>query len=351
MVQRPRHVLVVRTDHLGDMLLTLPIVDALKSASPECRVSVLASPVNAEAARHHPLVDHVEVDSLEAKGSGLRGLRRVVSQVRRLRCDAAVVAHPTPRLALALYVAGVPIRVGTAYRAYSFLFTHRVHEHRRRPPWQHESQYNVNLLRPLGVETTAAPPTWRVAAEESDAVEKLLHERGLRGEQLVIVHPGNAGSAMNWSPEQFGALGTRLVHDGMRVAITGGPGEVALTATTARAVGPEAIDLGGVLTLGQLAALLSRCAVYVGSATGPTHLAAAVGAPVVALYSPLRSSAPARWGPLGQRVTVLQPPVNMVCPTCLGSRCAQYHCMEEHLTVDAVVRAVQRLLGSGLAHP
>jgi len=340
-------VLVVRTDHLGDMLLTLPIVDALKAAYPASRVSVLASPANAEAARHHPLVDHVEVDSFEAKGAGLRGLRGLVSQVRQLHCDAAVVAHPTPRLALAVYFAGVPIRVGTAYRAYSFLFNRRVREHRSRPPWQHESQYNINLLRPLGVETAAAPPTWRVAAEESEAVDTLLHERGLRGEQLVIIHPGNAGSAMNWSPEQFGALGKHLVRDGMRVAITGGPGDIALTATTAKAVGPEAIDLGGVLTLGQLAALLSRCAVYIGSSTGPTHLAAAVGAPVVALYPPLRSSAPARWGPVGQRVTVLQPPVNMVCPTCLRSRCPQYHCMEEHLTVDAVVRAVQRLRGSG----
>ncbi len=351
MALRPRHVLVVRTDHLGDMLLTLPIVDALKAAYPESRVGVLASPANAEAARHHPLVDHVEVDSFEAKGSGLRGLRRLVSQLRQLHCDAAVVAHPTPRLALALYCAGVPIRVGTAYRAYSFLFNRRVHEHRSRPPWQHESQYNVNLLRPLGVETAAPPPRWRVRPEEADAVETLLRGRGLRGKQFVIIHPGNAGSAMNWSPRQFGALGKRLVRDGMRVVITGGPGEVSLTATTASAVGPEAIDLGGVLTLGQLAALLSRCAVYVGSATGPTHVAAAVGAPVVALYSPLRSSAPARWGPLGPRVSVLQPPVNMVCPRCLGPRCVYDHCMEDHLTVDAALLAVQRLLGSGISHP
>lgn len=334
------HVLVVRTDHLGDMLLTLPAVQALKAAYPTCRVSVLASAQNVEAARHHPDVDHVEVDSVEAKGSGLHGLRPLIAQLRELRCDAAVVAHATPRLALALYLAGIPVRVGTAYRAYSFLFNRRVREHRRRPPWQHESQYNVNLLRPLGVPATTAPPVrWQVSAEEARGVEALLRTRGGGGTRLAVIHPGNAGSAMNWSAARFGELGLQLRLVGWQIAVTGGSREAALTAEVVQRIGGDTMDLGGQLSLPELAALLSRCALYVGSATGPTHLAAAFGVPVVALYSPLRSSVPARWGPLGPSVTVLQPAVDMLCARCLGPRCPYYHCMDEHLRVDTVVRA------------
>jgi ADP-heptose:LPS heptosyltransferase len=347
----PRHVLVVRTDHLGDMLLTLPAVQALKGALPECRVTVLASAANAEAARHHPDVDAVVIDPLQAKGSRLRGVRGLAQQIRGLGCDAAVVVHPTPRLALAVWLARVPIRVGTAYRAYSLLFNRRVRQHRRRPPWKHEAAYNLDLLRPLGVRAAdIAPVTWRVDAEESAAVDGLLESLGLGGAHIVAIHPGNAGSALNWSPAQYADLGRRLVADHRRVVITGGDGERRLTAGVAAAVGAGAIDLGGRLTLPQLAALFARCTLYIGSATGPTHLAAAVGVPVVALYSPLRSSAPVRWRPLGQRVRVLQPAVDLVCPKCAGVRCAYYHCMERHLSVDAVERAARELTGVGAFH-
>jgi heptosyltransferase-3 len=336
------HVLIVRTDHLGDMLLTLPVADAIKAAHPEWRVSVLASAANAEAARHHPHVDHVAVDPLEAKGSGLRGVPALARQVRHLACDAAVVAHPTPRLALAVALAGVPVRIGTAYRAYSLLFNRRVRQHRRHPPWRHESRYNIELLQPLGItSTTAAQLHWQVGAEETAAIDALRRDRGLV-EPFVVLHPGNGKSAMNWAPRQYGDLGRRLVSRGARVAVTGGTDEAALTAEVAASIG--GVDLGGRLTLSQLAALLRRCALYVGSATGPTHLAAAVGVPVLALYSPLRSSVPERWGPLGGRVRIMQPAVDLVCPKCLGARCPYYHCMERHLSVDDVERAAQRVL-------
>lgn len=348
-VPMPRHVLVVRTDHLGDMLLTLPLVRALKAAYPDCRVTVLASAANAEAARHHADVDAVAIDAREAKGSGLRGVRRLARQIRRLGCDVAVVVHPTPRLALALWLARVPMRIGTGYRAYSMLFTHRVHEHRSRPPWKHEAVYNLHLLQPLGLGgADVTGVRWRIDAEDAAHIDQLLQRAGLGGADLVAIHPGNAGSALNWSPAQYSEVGKRLTADGKRVVITGSEGERRLTAQVAEGIGAGAVDLGGTLTLAQLAALLSRCVLYIGSSTGPTHLAAAVGIPVVALYSPLRSNAPVRWRPLGERVRVLQPAVELVCPRCLGACCAYYHCMERHLGVDAVARAARELLESNL---
>ncbi|MCK6556382.1 glycosyltransferase family 9 protein [Candidatus Binatia bacterium] len=339
-----RHVLLLRTDHLGDMLLTLPMVDVVKAAWPQCRVTVLASKANVEAARHHARVDRVEIDPHEAKGSRLRGLGPLVRQLRVLRCDAAVVVHPTPRLALAVWLAGIPVRVGTAFRAYSFLFNRRVREHRRRPPWKHESQYNVNLLAPLGIGPVKVRPfEWQVTAEDATAVEALLRETGLAGAAFAVLHPGSAGSNLNWSSTQYGELGRRLAADGWRLAVTGGASEKALTAAVAAAIGAAAVDLGGRLTVVQLAALLRRSRLYVGSSTGPTHLAAAVGTPTVALYSPLRSAAPVRWRPLGDRVEVLTPAVDLLCPKCLGAKCPYYHCMERHLDMERVVFAARRL--------
>ncbi|HVM95783.1 MAG TPA: glycosyltransferase family 9 protein [Candidatus Acidoferrales bacterium] len=345
-MDRPQHILLVRTDHLGDMLLTLPMVDVLRSCHPEARITVLASAANALAAQHHPEVDAVVVDAHEAKRSGLRGLWTLIGQIRVLHCDAALIVHPTPRLALAVWLAGIPIRVGTAYRAYSLLFNRRVRQHRRRPPQRHESEYNVELLVGLGCEVARIPiepMRWQVDAAEASSAASILRQLGVDdNERLVAIHPGSAGSAMNWSLEQYAELGKRFVAHGMVVAITGGPQETSLTASVVAAIGAGAVDLGGRLSLPQLAAVLKRCVLFVGSSTGPTHMAAAVGTPVIALYSPLRSQAPVRWRPLGERVEVLQPNVDLVCAKCLGPACRYYHCMQLHLGVEWVEHAAQR---------
>ena len=155
---------------------------------------------------------------------------------------------------------------------------------------------------------------------------------------------------MNWTANQYAELGKRLAAGGVRVAITGGPSEAALTAAVAGAIGAAATDLCGALSVPQLAALLRRCMLYVGSATGPSHLAAAVGVPVLALYSPLRSSVPARWGPLGPHVRVMQPAVDLICAKCLGPQCGYFHCMHRHLSVDEVERVAQQVLRSTTDH-
>lgn len=339
----PRHVLLVRTDHLGDMLLTLPAARVLKSAHPQCRITVLASRANAAAAQHHADVDHVEIDQQEAKGSNLRGVRALAGRLRKLGCEAAVLFHPTLRLALALRLAGIPLRIGSAYRAYSLLFNRRVRQHRR-GSGAHESSLNVALLAELGVPVADAPPVrWRVEPHETVAAERLLHDRGVGDAPFVVVHPGNAGSAMNWAAEQYADLARRLFASGLRIVVTGAPAERELTARVARAV-DGSVDLGGATSLPELAALLQRATLYVGSSTGPAHLAAAVDTPVIALFSPLRSSAPARWRPLGQTVHTLQPAVDLVCAKCLGPQCPYWHCMQRHLSVDAVEEVARRIV-------
>jgi len=328
------------------MMLTLPAAQALRIAFPSSRISMLASSANHVAARHHPGIDHVELDPLQAKDSGLRGVSALARQVRSLECDAAVIFHPTPRLALAIWRAGIPVRVGTAYRAYSFLFNRRVRQHRRKSP-SHESTLNVAMLKGLGIQDPETHPVrWQVTPEEQAAADAVLAEhRVLR--RFIVLHPGNAGSALNWSAERYAALGRRLAGPGLSIVITGGPQELALSAGVAHGIGSETIDLGGKTSLPVLAALLQRAALYIGSATGPTHLAAAVGTPVVGLYSPLRSSAPSRWRPLGDRVQILQPALDLQCPRCVGEECPHWQCMDRNLSVERVERAAREILDEG----
>lgn len=326
-----RHILVVRTDRLGDMVVTTPLFAAIKQAFPSCRVTVLASTAGAAAARAHPAVDAVEVDPEEAKGSRWGGTLTLARRLRRLHCDAAVVVHSKHRLAAAVWLAGIPVRIGPGQRHYSFLFNYPVVQDHRRPPVRHETAYSLDLLRPLGIEPDyAARPAWRVAPADAAAVEELLAAHGLDATRAVLaVHPGHGGSSLNWTPERYAELADRLATERhMAVVVTGTASDDAIVARVCAVMQEPAVNLAGQLSLPQLAALFARSALYVGSSTGPTHVAAAVGTPIVALYCPLAQSLPDRWRPQSDRCTVLLPPVDLVCPTCLGPRCQFYPCME-----------------------
>ncbi|MCX8072110.1 MAG: glycosyltransferase family 9 protein [Candidatus Binatia bacterium] len=340
---RHARVLLVRTDHLGDMLLTLPMAQVLRAAQPEWRVSVLASPANREAAEHHPDVSEVLVD-IEAKHSGLRQLRALARDLAG-RFDAAILVHPTPRLALALWLAHIPLRIGTAYRAYSFLLNRRVRQHRRGRAI-HESLLNLELLSAVGIAPPQAVPPlrWQMRDHEVERVEALLRQHGLSGESWAVIHPGSAGSALNWDASAYAAFGQRIAKAGHRVVVTGTMREQALAARVCSGIGSAAVNLCGALSLGELAVALQRCSLFIGGSTGPTHLAALLGAPTVALYSPLRSQRPERWQPLGPRVLTLLPDVGQQCPRCLGARCPYFLCMTQRLSVDTVWQAAQQLL-------
>lgn len=326
-----RHILVIRTDRLGDMIVTMPLFTAIKHAYPSARLTVLASAAGAPAARAHPAVDAVEVDPIEAKGSGWRGTLALARRLRRLQCDAVVVVFAKHRLALAAWLAGIPLRVGPGQRGYSFLFNRPVVQDHRRAPIRHETAYSLDLLRPLGIEPDYnARPLWQVAPGDTAAIEQLLAQHGIdAARMLATVHPGHGGSSLNWAPERYAELADCLATErGLAIVVTGAADDADIVGRVCAAMRTPALNLAGQLSLPQLAALMARSALYVGSSTGPTHLAAAVGTAVVALYCPLEQSLPDRWRPQSDRCTVLLPPVNQVCPTCLGPACQFYPCME-----------------------
>lgn len=325
------------------MLLSLPMAQAIRSACPEWQVAVLASAANREAAEHNPDVDQVLVD-IEAKHSGLRDVGPLARALRG-RFDAAVLVHPTPRLALALWLARIPVRVGTAYRSYSFLLNRRLPQHRRGRP-VHEATLNLELLAGLGI----APPKdipplkWRFDPSEREKANALLRREGLLDSRWAVIHPGNAGSAMNWDVNSYAAFGSRLVQAGWKVALTGTATEQQLVQHVCAKVGRNVANLCGRLSLGELAAVLASAHLFVGGSTGPTHLAALLGTPTVAVYAPLRSQRPERWRPLGPHVVTLLPEVHQQCPRCILQRCPYYPCMTRRLPVDLVWHAAESLV-------
>lgn len=337
------HVLVFRTDRIGDLILSLPLAEAVKRAVPAARVTYCVQRPLEALARMSPFVDGTI-------GIGGRDLDPADGDFREvlatLQPDIAFFAYPRPKLAFAVARARVRLRVGTAYRWYSPLFTHKVREHRKKAA-RHERDYTLALAERLGMPVRPLPdPKLVVPQDASAAAEVFLEEHGIGHEtRFVVVHPGSGGSAKDWDAENFGLLARALsVHDPRLVILVSGTESEKQLMTRAAAASENARIFQRHLTLPELAAVYARAALFAANSTGPLHLAAAVGTPVLGLYPFERVCNPRRWGPLGARARVLTPDVERGCAACRAESCARHDVMAR-ITVDRAIEAAVSLLG------
>lgn len=344
---RPQRVLVVRTDRIGDVLLSTPVISNLRRAYPDAHLAFLVSPQSREVLEGNPELNEIILDDVEGKDGGLRGMLNQVRSIRTKRFDAVVVLHPGLRLALMLFLSGIPDRIGTGYRAYSLLFNRRVREHRKYAQ-KHELEYNLSLLKPLGVHPEAVAPRVYLGQKDRDFGEKLLQQYAISHVPFAIIHPGSRGSARDWPLENFAALGDRIQEElGLKVLVTGGKDEEALANQLVGSMKSKAESIAGRTTLKQLGAVIEQARAFISNSTGAMHVAAGVGIPVLAFFPPIRASSSKRWGPWGRGHIILQPDVP-VCKKCRPEKCQFGDCMAR-ITVEEACRKLCALLGGRAA--
>ena len=295
MTARRGTVLVARLDNAGDVLLQGPLVRAVAAGAE--RVVFLAGPAGAEAAALLPGVDEVWTWACpwilgDPPPVDAADLAAVTARVRDLAPDEAVVStsfHQSPLpLALLLRAAGVPRISATSvdYPGSLLDVRHLVGDDLPEP------ERALSLARAAGFDLPDGDDG-RLAVRRP--LPRTPHEPG-----YVVLHPGASVPARAWPAERCAEAVEALAGAGHRVLVTGGPGERALTAAVA---GARGTDLGGATTLPEMAALLDGAAAVVVGNTGPAHLAAAVGTPVVSLFSPVVPAV--RWAPYGVPTVLL----------------------------------------------
>jgi ADP-heptose:LPS heptosyltransferase len=286
-----RHVLVARADGLGDVVLAGPAVRAVAASG--ARVTLLAGTRGLAAARRLPGVTDVIVAGLswidaDAPPEGSAELRAFVRQLVDCEIDEAMIltsSHQSPLpLAMLLRLAGVRRIGGTSIDYPGALLDVAL----RHDDDVHEVERSLRLARAMGYELPAG-----------DDGSLRLDQRASAPDQVgegayVVVHPGASVPARTWPARRWAELVARLGDDGCRVLVTGARAECALTAEVA-AAHERAEDLGGRLTFDALLAVLASAGAVIVGNTGPAHLAAAVGAPVVSVFAPTVPAA--RWHP------------------------------------------------------
>ena len=294
---------VVRTDALGDTVLTLPLAGALKALLPEVKVVWICKGYAAPIAHRSAQVDEVRVwdegakDPMVARLALFEGL------------DAVVFGFPEPAMLKASAMAKVPIRVASGRRWASILWANRrVWRSRKHRP-EHETSQGLRLLHALDLPARWRFPTkadWHGLTGLSPSVGRprpSVHQtRGSAHQHSVVLHPGNHGSANGWSCSRFEALCAMLVAEGIPVMVTGSPSErTALEPWLQRVQDIELVtDAVGKWTLEELMDVLSQVKCVVASSTGPLHMATAMGTPGVGLFRAQAPFWPERWAPLGE---------------------------------------------------
>jgi len=327
------HVLAVRLDSEGDVLLAGPAIRALAAGAD--RVTLLCGPRGRQAAGLLPGVDDVLVWHApwidpEPEPVSRSAVDALVAGVEALEADRALIFgsfHQSPLpTALLLRLAGVPWIGATSvdYPGSLLDLRHRISDD------VHEVRRGLSLAAAAGYDL---PPG-------DDGRLAVRHEPPPAGAPYVVVHPGASVPARAWAPERHARLVALLAGRGRRVVVTGAPSERELTAAVAGPPRAGVTDLGGATSLGGLAAVLAGADAVVVGNTGPAHLAAAVGTPVVSLFA---LTVPAvRWRPWMVAHELLS--VEVPCAGCRARVCP----VEGHPCVDGVepedvVEALERL--------
>ncbi len=311
-------ILVVQSGFLGDVVLTTPLLAALRRRLPTAEITMLVTPAAEPLVAHHPALDHVLVDDKRGTGRGLAGLWRLAARLRGRRFTMALAAHKSVRTALALRAARIPRRIGFAQAPGASFYSERV----ARPAACHDRDRLLELLRPLGAcagDEPSAPWVALDAATRARAATLLAPLVDAR-RPLAALCPGAAWRTKRWPAEAFGTLVRDLERDGFACVLLGSQDERAITAQVRAAAGGCGLDLAGATDIAVMAAVLARASVVVTNDSAPMHVASALGVPQVAVFC---ATVPAQgYGPLGARATVVEK--DLACRPCGrhgGRRC------------------------------
>jgi heptosyltransferase-2 len=331
-----KRILVRGPNWIGDAVMCEPAIAAVRRLFPQAELTLLVKPAVAELFTGHPALSQVLVYEDRGRHAGLTGKWRLANALRRGRFDLAILFQNAFEAALLAFLAGIPRRYGYAADGRRLLLSDPV-PRPGRSAITHQVEYYLGMLRPLGCDERATAPRLALFHEEEAAMAGRLAESGISGAELLIgLNPGSTyGVAKRWLPERFAETADRLAGQfGAKVLIVGARGEEPLAQALAGRIRATTVVLSGKTSVRELMAAVKRCAVFITNDTGPMHIAAVFGVPVVAVFGPTDWRATA---PFGTGHALVRQPVD--CSPCLLRECPIDHRCMTRVTVDEVYQA------------
>jgi heptosyltransferase-1 len=349
----PLDILIVKLSAIGDVIQTFPMVKALKRQYPGARIDWLVEEDASDILHGHPALDRVIISRRKSWLRGLcqrgkfrqtlREIGRFLREVRSRQYDMVIDNHGILKSGLLVMLARGRRKIGFRPSAGiaeegNYLFTNE--RYRPLSIERHALDRYLDLVFQMGVPVDGANLEFSVPDESRARAEDLLRKNGFSSRPLVVIHPMAKWETKQWPLDKFAGLISALVKKEASVVVTGSPQDVEPVTEILTRAGHchKVLNLAGRTSLKELAGIFSLADLVVTPDTGPMHLAAAVKAPLIALFGP---TAPWRTGPYGNHNRVIRK--NLACSPCFQKKCDRPECMTS-ITVEEVLSAAEKKL-------
>jgi heptosyltransferase II len=335
-------ILIRATNWVGDAIMALPALRAVRSKFPDSPISILARPHVADIYRGQEICDELIGYDPMGEHRGRGGRQRLVSALRSQQFDIALLMQNAFEAAWLAWRAHIPRRIGYARDGRSLLLSHPIRVPRPGEIPPHEKFYYLELVRRAGwLEGLPAVDHIMLQVSESarrHAAETLLEAGASRNARRIAIGAGASyGSAKCWPPERFAEWANRFLEkNDADLILFGTSSEVPVSSAIIANMHRRPTDLTGKTNIADLPALLSQCHLFLGNDSGAMHVAAAVGLPVVAIFGP---TDPLGTAPVTPRCTIVQD--KPYCSPCFLRRCPTDHRCMKRVTPDMVETAVK----------
>lgn len=339
-----KRVLIVRLDRIGDVLLSTPVIKAVREVCPNGYIAFMARRYAKDILEGNPYLDEVIVYEKTGREKGLLKNLDFIRALRRKKFDIALILHPTKRSHLLVSLAGIPETVGYN-KKWGFLLTTRL-PHMKHYGIKHEIDYALDILRYTGLEPKDKTLYIPVNSRSERNVEGLFEKNGITKDDVTIaLNPGASCVSKRWGAAKFAEVAKGLImKHAAKIVVVAGGADRRLGDEVSLLLKNRCANLSGKTSIADLASVLRRVDLFISNDSGPVHIACAVGTPVVAIFGRSdRGLGPARWGPTGKSDIVLHKDVG--CDVCLAHNCKKgFKCLEA-VTVEDVLAAADKILG------
>ncbi len=335
-------IVIIKLSALGDTVIMIPILRALRNSLPQAHITALVSKINIGAVYACPFLDKIKILNL----GNPTELLKTIMNLHKQRFDLAIDFEQRIKLSsLIAYFTGCDERIGFKTKGYfrDYLYTKKIiHKNSL-----HEFKCMAELTKDITGEISDTHLEFRVSEEDKKWAEDFLQENNLKEKKIIALHPGcgikyiKGARAREWPKENFIKLGDSL--SGLynsQILITGGKEECTLAQEIASAMKVKPLILSGKVDIGKLAALLKYCFLFISGDTGILHLAAACGTKTIGIFGP---SSPEKWKPLTNNCNIVKS--GLACAPCQifgidKPKCSEFKCINS-ISVTDILNVIQ----------